>query len=223
MAKYTKKEFALLCGIKTKTLSVYIGRDQVLVGDDEKIDAALEINKYFVEQRQVYNSKNKTTTETTPKPETETATTLDDRSANQQKEVQAKFKFPTEHAPSPSRNFQLDEQIKTQSLEKEKISSALLKAKLDKISGDTIPTELVKNLFMHHSKSITVAFQHGAENLLSKIAKLKGIDINEMAALRTELIEIINTAVNNSIETSKKTVASIVAEHSQRKEVGERE
>lgn len=223
MPKYTKKEFAILCEIETKNLSNYIARGKVVL-TGEKIDSDLQVNQYFIEKRKEYilkNSKPETETVTVTAPDSEQK--LNDRSvAINKKEIQAEFKFPKEHA-APTRNFQLDEQIKESELEKSKINSALLKAKLDKVSGDSIPTELVKNLFVHHSKSITVSFQNGAETLLTKIAKLKDIDLSEMATLRVELIEIINTAVNNSIDVSKKTLSAILAEYSQKKEVGERE
>ena len=220
MPKHTKKEFSIACGIKTKDLSNYIARGKVVLTGD-KIDTDLEINKYFLEKRKEYNA-NKSKPETTvavPNPEQK----LNDRVAEKTiKEKQAEFSFPKEHPPI-TRNFQLDEQIKEQSLEKERINTALQKAKLEKISGDSIPTELVKNLFVHHSKSITIAFQNGADNLLMKIAKKKGLERTEMAELRIDLIEIINTAVNDSIEESKKTVRHMIAEYSQKKEVGERE
>lgn len=225
MPKYTKKEFAIACDIKTKNLAVYIMRGKVVVTDG-KIDTDLEINKYFLDEKKQFSVdkaiENKVEEKTEPAADQEKD--LNDRSAGKKtKEVNPEFKFPKEHTPNPAqvRNFELDTEIKQQNIQKERINIQLQQARLDKINGVTVPTELVKNLFMHHSKSITVAFHNAAETLLSKIAKQKGIDIAEMSALRTELIEIVNEAVNESIEVSKKTLASIVAEHSQKKEVGE--
>lgn len=217
MAVYTKKDFAKLCGIKTKDLANYIKRGKVVLNGEE-IDGEVPENKYFVEKRQAFNAK-KNNVEL-PAEEKK----LNERTGEKKtKEVQPKFEFPAEHAPSQSENYQIDTKIKKQELEKSSLQTSLLKEKLKKISGDSIPTDLVKNLIASHSKSITIAFQNGADNLLMKIAKKKGLDRTEMAELRVDLIEIINIAVNDSIEVSKKTVRNIVAEYSQKKEQGERE
>jgi antitoxin component of MazEF toxin-antitoxin module len=222
--KYTKREFSIACGIKTKDLSNYISRGKVFVEND-KIDGDLEINKSFLIARQEFNKTKEVAKPPVVKiePAADSEKKLNERSADKSKEVQSEFKFPKEHNPAQIKNFELDTEIKRQNLEKEKIAIQLQQAKLDKINGVTIPTELVKTVFIHHTKSITVAFHNGAETLLSKIAKLKGLDISEMADLRTELITIVNEAVDSSIAASKKTVESIVAEYSQKKDVGERE
>ena len=51
MSKHSKKEFADLCGIKTKVLSVYIGRAQVIVDDDGQIDDTNAVNGLFLANR----------------------------------------------------------------------------------------------------------------------------------------------------------------------------
>lgn len=217
MTVFTKKEFAKLCGINTKDLSNYIRRGKVVCGEDG-IDGDLSDNKYFFEKRKEFNDKKGK--QNVPEEEK----SLNKRVSEKKNTVpQTKFEFPSDKEVHVSENYAIDTKIKKQELEKSSLQTSLLKAKLEKISGDSIPTELVKTLILNHSKSITIAFQNAADNLLMKIAKKKGLDRSEMAELRVELIEIINTAVNDSIDESKKTVKNIVAEYSQKKEQGEKE
>lgn len=216
MAIYTKKEFAIECGITTKDLSNYIKRGKVVVAN-ETIDSTSHVNKYFIEKRKEFNDK-KNGLQSSPE-EKKNKKSFE----NKNSEAQSKFDFPKNDHTNTTENYQLDTKLKSQDLEKSNIQILLLKAKLEKISGDSIPTELVKNLILTHSKSITIAFQNAADNLLMKIAKKKGLDRLEMADMRVEMVDIINTSVNDSIEESKKTVRNIVAEYSQKKEQGERE
>jgi hypothetical protein len=218
MALYTKKEFAKLCEIETKDLSNYIRRGKVVLTSDEKIDSELLDNVYFLDKRRELLAKKK---DELKLPSEEQA--LNNRTAEKKATApQSKFDFPTEIAPV-SKNYQIDGDIKTQELEKSKIQTDILRAKREKMSGELVPTDLIRNLIGNHSKSITIAFQNAAENFLIKIAKKKGFEIEEKAELRKELIEIINTAVSDSIELSQKMLKSIVAEYSNKKDQGERE
>lgn len=234
MPKYTRKEFLILTGIKSNHFTTYVNRGKIIFVDGV-IDTSLDVNQYFVDlQREKSGKKNSpkipagkkgaiVPVENKEPVVTDTEQDLNDRVAEKDiKEKQAEFKFPKDH-PAQSKNFELDQEIKRQELEKGKLELLLKQSRLDKINGITVPTDSVKTLILHHSKSITIAFHNAAETFLSKIAKQTGIDLSEMASLREELIETVNKAVNDSIEVSKKTLTNIVTEHSQMKEVGERE
>ena len=209
----TKKKFSKLCGIETKALAVYIKRGKVVVNGDF-IDSDNPINLYFFETREIKN-ENKSV------PEKSGEDKLNERASSNVKEINTKFEYPAE-APASSA-YLMDNKIKEQELEKNKLQTKLLEVKLDKVIGDSIPTELVRNLMLAHSKSITVSFKNGLENWLKVISKKLNISIEDVAAFRAELIPIINTAVNDAIDGSKKGIKNIVDEHSQRKDVGERD
>lgn len=220
MILVTKKKFAEMCGMQTKNLSVYIIRSQVVANAEGMIDIEFELNKYFYEKQIRKNGGKPFISNDLP---IDVAASTEKKVPDSKKEVQSVFDFPSAETSSPSRNSQLDEKIKQTSLEKERLNSELLKSKLEKIRGESIPTSLVKNLFLHHCKSITVSFKNGADALITQIAKMKGLDKAELAELRVQLIDIINKSVNDSIDESKRSVQNIVAEHSQKREVGERE
>jgi antitoxin component of MazEF toxin-antitoxin module len=245
MGNYTKKEFAAMCKIKTSDLSNYIARGKVIL-TGELINSELETNQYFYESRIKYYLKkhggapiegeradNPAPEGTENRVDVEPSTgnveldpeqkKLNDRVASKDlKEATPELKFPAEH-PGFSQNSKLDHELKQEQLKKDRLNTALLQAKLDKQSGDSIPTELVKNLFIQHSKSITVAFRNGAENLLIAFSKRRDCDAKETADMRAQLFDVINASVEKSIVESKKALNHIIAEHSQKKEVGERE
>lgn len=222
MAELSKKDFAELCSIKTKDLSIYIRRGKVLVSGD-MVDTMNPTNVYFMEGRERLMEKKEA-----KKGDAEAVRSGEDalnkRVADKKntKEPEINFDIPAPNA-EPSAAYLIDNKIKTQELEKSKLQTLLLEAKLEKISGDSIPTELVKNMMLHHSKSITIAFENGMDNWLMMIAKKMNIGIKEMAEFRKELVPVINEAVKSSIEMSKNTIKNIIAEHSQKKEVGEQD
>ncbi len=216
MALLSRKQFAERCFINTRALSVYIARKKVVLSGDF-IDTEVDDNRYFIEKSCVkYQKKGGIIPVSEDKK-------LNERVVEQIKdEVQPQFEFPEGDTPI-SENSKLDSKIKKASLEKTALDIQILQAKRDKITGESVPTVLVKTLIAHHSKSIIVAFQNGVDNILVAIAKRKGFDRTELGQLREEMIEIINTASTESVDISKKTLENIVQEYSQRKDVGERE
>ena len=48
MANKTKKEFAKICGILTKHISIYVKRRQIIVDKDGLIDDEHEVNYAFI-------------------------------------------------------------------------------------------------------------------------------------------------------------------------------
>lgn len=205
-----------MCGIKTNNLSTYIDRGKVvLVG--ELIDTEHETNIYFVEKRREHSQK-----KNIPLPDTEEIKLNERVSEKKEKEVQAEFKFPAEHPPQQSRNSQLDQELKEQEKEKNAMQLEITRAKLEKIRGESIPTDLVKGVMLVHSKSITVAFKNAAEDLLTNISKIKNLSIVEISDLRGALVKSINEAVMESIDISKLSIKNIISEYSQQRDVGER-
>jgi predicted transcriptional regulator len=68
MALYSKKEFAELLGIKTKHLSMYISRKQVVVKGN-MVDDNDQINALFMQKRAVVTAKSgEADVENRPKP-----------------------------------------------------------------------------------------------------------------------------------------------------------
>lgn len=207
MALFSKKDFSLLCGLKTKDLAVYIKRGKVILSGDY-IDDSLDANRSFVLKRKS-SGKNQEV-----KPEEPNIST-----PNYSSLTKVKSKISTEDGKGL---YALEKEKKALDIEKTTEEIALLQIKKEKQQGIVIPTDLVKIVFTQHSKSIVSSFHSAADTFLMQIAKKKGINRNEMAEFREELTNIINVAVEDSIKESKKQIKNIISEYSEKKGVGEK-
>lgn len=221
MALHNKKDFAAIYGIEVKDLGNYRKRKQIVINGD-MIDTNNPTNVYWIEKRlallEKKNSKSAVGTGVVSDEEDK----LNKRSAGKKiKEANTKFTTPPE-TPTNSDAYGLDLKIKKQDLAKSEIETEIKKKKLEQVTGESVPTELVKNLMLHHNKSITVSFYNALTNFLVVVEQKAGLGILAMAELKAALKKEINLAVVDSLDNSKKTLRNIIAEHSQRKDVGER-
>lgn len=217
MALYKQVEFAEKCGISRAQLSVYKNRNKIIV-DGGFVDDSKPINAEFM-RKCLEKLKDKLTKEVTMVQNLDTPVQNQTQSTESKEKKQVKVDVD---APAES-IYELDRIKKGLDIQKTAEEIEILKVKKDKLHGVVIPTELVKIVFTQHSKSIGSSFHNASETFLTMIGKKKGLNINEMAELRGELIEIINTAVAESIIESKKQIKNIVDEYSEKRGVGERE
>lgn len=112
------------------------------------------------------------------------------------------------------------EELAIQKLEQE---IKLIQAKNDKLSGETIPTELVGSAFAQFGKSTVTAFMNAAEDMLLKFSAMKQLTRDEYATLKGDIKKSVNAAASEAIRTSKAQIRNIVEEYSQRRGRGERE
>lgn len=224
MPRYTRKEFAELCGVAPSYINVNVSRDKVILNENGEVDTALPINLAFLEKRTgktetppvvVVEPKKKSRTVTTPTPKEP----ITKRKETALRNKHGKTDEEKEHLNT---NFEIDNAIKRLELEKKEQEVELNKLKIAKLQGDVIPTDLVKVVFSQHFKSVTNAFHQGADNFITEITKMLSLDREQMVKLRAELVEIINTAVTDSIEESKESLRNIQDEYSQKRGVGER-
>lgn len=216
MAFHTKKQFCALCEIKTRELSVYVKRGKVILSGD-LVDDTIEINQQFIYSRSK-KSGSKTPDPVVADPKNPGLTVI--HSVENKKQI---LKPTTPEDLEKKLNWQqLDLEKKKLDIEKTTEEIEILKVKKDKLHGAVIPTEVVKMLFAQQFKSVTAAFHLGADNYLMELAKLKGLNREEVATLRGKLIEIINVAISDSVTESKKMIVNIISEYSERKEVGEK-
>lgn len=214
MPLYSKKDFSELCKVPPKDLYNYIKRGKVIIEND-LINSDDIINAAFLSNRkQINDLKQAKSTVIEDIPE---------KKDIKKREPQTKFEFPPETKRTLEENFIAEGKIKNLVLEKTQNEIELQKFKILKQQGDVIPTSLVKSLIAEHSKSMTISFRDGVDNFLIKISGKAGFDQQEIAAFRGELIDMVNTCVNNSIDNSKKMITYIIEEYSKQKGVGERE
>lgn len=224
MPRYTRREFSDLCGIDAKALAVYVGRNKILLNENGEVDTAVAMNMAFLEKRTgkietptiiVPEQKKKNRIITTPTPK---------EIVIQRKETTIRNKHykTDEEKKHLTTNFEIDNSLKSLDLEKKELEVEKLKIQNAKLNGDVIPTELVKMIFAQHFKSVTTAFHQGADNFITEITKRLDLNREEMVKLRKELVEIINQAVNDSIEESKESIDNIQDEYSMTRGVGEK-
>ena len=107
-------------------------------------------------------------------------------------------------------------------IEKQIEDIKLIRAKNAKISGETIPTELVVSSFSIFGKATVTAFLNGADDILTNISAMKGLTREEHAKLKGDLKRIINSAANDAVRIAQAQIDNIVDEYSQNRSRGER-
>ncbi len=221
MPVFEKREFADHYDIKTKDLAKYIQRGKV-IEIDGKIDTNDIVNAAWCLNREQLNMK-KAVKAGNPNEKITTEVKKEVAAVKKTAEPQPKFEFPPETKRTLQEQFQSEAKLKDLQVEKTENEIALQREKLQKIQGESVPTELVKNLFTQHNKSVTVAYRNATDNLLMEIQAKHSISSEEMGSLRSRLIEVVNKAVIEAAEETKNSLKTMVEEWSAKKGVGERD
>lgn len=204
-----KKDFAKQCDLTVSNLGNYVKRKQVILSGDY-VDVSIETNKIFLTKRSVSKAKVK--------------------DAPEKILVVGEPEYPKKELPPVALPISDFSDLDLTLLTKEKLhlenqkrerEISILEVRKQKLHGIVIPTEHVKVIFAQHFRAVTAEFQNAADDLLVKISKRYGFNANELAELRGELTEIINVAINKSVDASKKNIDNIVNAFSDKKEVGE--
>ncbi|MBC7486079.1 MAG: hypothetical protein H7282_04950 [Cytophagaceae bacterium] len=219
MPFYTRSQFADLCGIEKKNARAYIStnikRGRIVLSG-ELIDDELEVNKDFLARALVNAEKREqpqqeeSTNESAPGPKVSKPIYPDQPGKNLQK-------------PNTTGNMSIEKALKQQEFEKKQVETRILNIKEQKLIGEVIPTDLVKMLFTQHSQSITTEFNNSISDLVTLFAKRNGMNTNELAEMRGQIVVIINTAVDKAVNLSKKNINNIINEFAVKRDVGERE
>lgn len=211
MGLFSKKEFAGKVGMSTRTLAVHIIRKKVLVSDN-LIDDALQINQEFLER---YSGRISSPSEgavaTSGKPRTKPRG--DKNNSVAAKEIAYPGKS-LEDMEKTQTLYSLDKEQKVATIEKTKADIQLLAMKRDKMRGLVIPTDIVRALFMQHSKSIVVSFEQGVDKMIIEIAKKAKLGRNDIAELRGKMILIVNESVDAAVKESQVSIKNLVEEYS---------
>lgn len=215
---YKRLEFAALCGLTPGNLSNYIKRRKVVVNDDDEIDGTLAGNKHFLEKRQAFMANKQLITNE----EYEGGPVLV-KKGKKNGAVIVPNPDPVDKIIKKDTMFNLDMDQKSLDIRKRQEEIELLELKKQKMQGLLIPTGLVRSVVMTQAESLKIAYNEASENLIIVLGSKKQFSTIEIADIRKELVKIINTAVDNSVDLAKRSIASIVKEYSELKGVGERE
>jgi hypothetical protein len=220
MPLYTKKEFAYICKLKTKELSVYISRNKVVVEQDF-IDSENDVNKIFIEKREVcflppkedvvipdenpYKNISKKEKKT-PKKEVESENNQDD-------EVEESSDVPTLHKSTILLKH-LDTVKRGKEIEK-------LQIEIQKKKGEVVPVELIKPVILQHNQSILTEFKNAGDEILRIMSKKYSFSVEDLAYCKGEFVRTINNSMSKAIFATTKSIDLIIQSHIEKKAVGE--
>lgn len=196
MALLSKKEFAEKCGMNTRALSVYINaRKKVILSGEDQIDDTNEQNAAFLRKWSDKAGKSKPSVgkvKSTGRP------SKAERDAKAKKEKESADLYSIEKGKKSTDAMKAQVELELQTI------------KRDKLRGALIPTEMVRLLFTTHFKSVTVEFNQAVDNLLIEISRKTKMNREQLADLRTQLTEIVNGAVDRSVDASKKSIQNLI-------------
>jgi hypothetical protein len=219
MALHSRADYAKICGLSPGNLSNYIKRGKVILSG-EYVDDKVEQNITFLEKRIA------TMNQKVPDDSIESIKTAEvetDKPKIEKPRIQTPNITVPDERDDDNQSFNaLTKREKKVNIQKKEEEIKLLRLKEEKIRGQVIPIDVIKNLFRAHTQSIVTAQKDGIEDLLINISSEARISGEQLARLRGKMVEILNTAVDKAILSTKKNLSSIVNEFTEKKEVGER-
>lgn len=221
MAVYSRREFVeYLCGQEWNNSSkakvaMWIKRGKV-IQSGEKIDDSNPTNRDWALKQRDFAA-------------------LDDRDMPDQKldepilkknkqEIKLEIKQETKpdtDDPGDDTYYNLDKQYKKKQIDKMTVDTRIAELKEEKIRGEVVPMELVKNIFTTHTQSILTAQKDGIEQLLIDFTMEARLTGGQLAKLRGRMVEILNKGIDKSIIITQRNMKKLVDEFSITRGVGE--
>jgi len=216
MPLLTKTEFAEKCGVSLAYISVNKSRNKIILDAQGYIDELNSTNQLFLQKclsrpksasKAIENAEKGDKSEFTP-----SSTGVHQPKNLENDEFSRQNTTVTDRA---LKKMDLDAEKKQKEIERLDQEMRLARLQEEKFLGKLIPTDLVKNLFAQHFKSVTLTFKQAADLIAIEFGKKAKIARNDQAELRGQMVTIINRAIEDGINESKRTLAHIVHEYSQ--------
>ena len=206
MAKYTKKEFAERCGMKTNMLAVYISpkHSKVIVGEDGFIDSENPINAHFLQKRIAKGKVKQKPLQSRQVSDFDDDDELSDPDSD----------IPT-YEESERRVKYFDALKREKEVEK-------LNLDIQKKRGEVIPFELITPVLIQHNQSILTAYKNEFDEWLRNVAKRYGFTNTDLADARGQAATWMNDAMNKATDMSVSAIDGIVDDYAEKRGVGER-
>lgn len=199
MPKVTAKELADMTGWETKNLSVYVTRKKLVKDKNGLFDVDEPKNALFIAQNKAEGTKKPEKTPPKGKKEA-SARDLDE----EVKKVEA-----------------ITMQLEANKLVMQEQSIRRNQIEIEKKEGQLIPTELIKALFLTHSKSITMTFKEGMEKIVDLFTIKYKLSQADAASMRKTMVEAINKGVDNAVSNTRGSLKKIITEYSEKRGVGD--
>lgn len=217
MALHSKKDFAAICGITTREISTYLKRQKIIASGDY-IDDALQQNQEFIAHRQLVKEKAGDFDE-----EIETEQPMPHVRAPQQKGMKPRIEDPELDLDESGTNlYALTKKKLVAEIGKKEKETRILESRIQKLRGELMPTDLVKLVFKQFSKSLLSEFKNSVDDIITKLSKKRDLSLVEVAEIRGQLIDSINTGSARGVDVANQSIENIISEYSENKEVGER-
>jgi hypothetical protein len=234
MAFYLRSQFAELCGVSKAEVSMNIKRGKIILSGDY-VDDSIRSNAEFIEKWQIKRGL-KIVSAKEPEPVAVLKPTSEPIPEavpaplpNRIPKIEPPKPRPAPKSPNiqPPNEFmyagnQLDAQIKSVELERKLEDLEIAKLKRQKMAGESMPTDLVKNTISVYSRSVSRSFNNAADNLLVEFQTMADISREQVSVMRGKLNAIVNKAINDAYENAIDMVDNIVDEYSETRGKGER-
>lgn len=196
MALRTKADTARYLGVSIQYITTNIARGKLVENKHQLIDDQHPINKVLIEKK-LDEKRN------APPPEPE-------RKKRGRKPKGFYDSVDTTPEPSIDSSLGLDAQKKQAEIIRISAATEKLKLEIQKIRGQSIPTELVQSVISSLGQAFQSAYKNGSTLLVMNIAHQTRMSPEQEAKFKTELIELINESHTNAINEAKKSIKQII-------------
>ena len=201
MPKYTKKEFADLCGMQSNNFAVYVKRGKIIVEND-LIDDSNQKNLAFYKK---YSQKVIARGEAPA-------------------ELVSPISKPSRQKPEDSNENDyaaLEKEKLKEQVEKLKNENNKLKLGNEKTVGKFVAVELVKGLIVQLSEAIHLAWENELEDYILKFASQNQLTREEITILKMEKNNSVNSSKVKAILHAKAMLRDMQLEAGTKRGVGE--
>jgi hypothetical protein len=195
MALRTKAETARYLGVTNQYISTNIERKRLVVTKDGMIDDQNIINKDLISKKLA---------EKLILPPKQPEKKKRGRKPKNYESIEAVPEL------SVDASLSLDAQKKQAEIIRIAASTEKLKLEIQKIRGQSIPTELVQGVISALGQSFQTAYKNGSTLLVMNIAHQTRMTSEQETKFKTELIELINESHLNAINEAKRMVKQII-------------
>lgn len=225
MAFHSKKDFAGLCGLKTKELAVYIKRNKVVLSGDY-IDDSIEVNRDFLLKYKNRKAMRKVPISNRPEEKQDKPKSPPPNIQDPEYQPDDDFNITNdegdEGSADPSKSmYTLNKKRLKVEIAKKTRETEILKLREQKIKGEIVPIDIIKNLFSLHTQSIISAQKDGIEELLINLSGEMRLSSEQLGRLRGKMVDILNNAVDKAIIITQRSMKVVVKEFTVKKDVGE--
>jgi hypothetical protein len=223
MPLHTKKEFAAMCGMSTKTLSTYASASRrKVIYSGEFVDSGIEPNYSFLQKWQDKNRDKvdlsvKFHKSIAPPKELRMIRPLTPKEQMSENDDDEEIEDLTPPAATGLDAKKVATQIRKMEKEIEKLTLSN-----QKVMGQVVPVELIDALILQERQSFLMESKNTIQDILSIFAKRRDLSASERTDISTEFIDRLNEMMKRASETTEKAIKSIVSEFTLKRGKGER-